>query len=287
VSIAKILVPICGAPRDEIAMTAAVRAARPFNSHIQVFSAYPDPALAIPLVGAPMTQEVIRAIVDGQVNQAKTVAAQTRAMMAAVCHREGAQVVEKAARGDVVTCSFRQVCCEVERAICDAASLSDLVVFGPVRWRENSEFNEAFLNVLRTVRRPVLISNAHSNDRFRKIAIGWDGSTAAAHAISCAIPFLRSAERVDIITLHQPGEAEAPTPDLNDYLVRNDVNFVHRACDIERNNSVEVLLAEAGAADADMLIAGGYGHDHLREALFGGVTQSLLAKADIPILFAH
>ena len=46
--------------------------------------------------------------------------------------------------------------------ICDAAKLSDLVVFGPVRWRDSPEINEAFLDVLRTVR------CAHSSRGFWK-----------------------------------------------------------------------------------------------------------------------
>lgn len=287
VSIAKILVPVCGSPRDEIAMTVAVHAAIPFNSHIQVFSAYPDPALAIPLVGAPMTQEVIRAIIDGQTHHANAVAAQARGAMAAVCRREGVQIVEKPVRKDVVTCSFRRICCDVQRAICEAASLSDLVVFGAVHWRENSEFNEAFLDVLRDVRRPILVSNSQTVVRLRNIAVGWDGSRAAAQAIVCAMPFLKCAERVDVITLQKSGDSQTPMTDLNDYLVRNDVNVVYRTRDAERNDPAGILLVEASAAGADMLVAGGYGHDHLREALFGGVTQSLLAKADIPILFAR
>ena len=44
----------------------------------------------------------------------------------------------------------------------------------------------------------------------------------------------------------------------------------------------------AGIGDrADLLVMGGYGHSRLREWVFGGFTQSVLADAPLPVLMAH
>jgi nucleotide-binding universal stress UspA family protein len=44
----------------------------------------------------------------------------------------------------------------------------------------------------------------------------------------------------------------------------------------------------AGARDrADLLVMGGYGHSRLREWVFGGVTQLVLADAPLSVLIAH
>jgi nucleotide-binding universal stress UspA family protein len=44
----------------------------------------------------------------------------------------------------------------------------------------------------------------------------------------------------------------------------------------------------AGARDrADLLVMGGYGHSRLREWVFGGVTQLVLADAPLAVLIAH
>ena len=46
-----------------------------------------------------------------------------------------------------------------------------------------------------------------------------------------------------------------------------------------------VLLAQAAAHGADLLVIGSYGRTRLREFLFGGVTRHLLREATVPVLF--
>jgi nucleotide-binding universal stress UspA family protein len=43
------------------------------------------------------------------------------------------------------------------------------------------------------------------------------------------------------------------------------------------------------AADlhADLLVVGAFGHRRIRETLFGGVTQSLLKHAGMPVFMMH
>ena len=36
-----------------------------------------------------------------------------------------------------------------------------------------------------------------------------------------------------------------------------------------------------------MIVAGGYGHSRLREALVGGVTRTLLGSMTVPVLMSH
>ena len=48
-----------------------------------------------------------------------------------------------------------------------------------------------------------------------------------------------------------------------------------------------LLLREAHAVGAGMLIMGAYTHSRLRESLLGGVTATMLKQATIPLLMAH
>ena len=54
-----------------------------------------------------------------------------------------------------------------------------------------------------------------------------------------------------------------------------------------RSSGSETLLAAAGAANADLLVMGGYGHSRVREVMFGGFTRRVLSHADLPVLMAH
>ena len=47
----------------------------------------------------------------------------------------------------------------------------------------------------------------------------------------------------------------------------------------------EVLLGQAAAHGADLLVMGAYGHSRLRELVFGGATRHVLREANLPVLF--
>ncbi len=50
--------------------------------------------------------------------------------------------------------------------------------------------------------------------------------------------------------------------------------------------AAETLIA-AACAKSELLVLGGYGHSRLREWVFGGFTQRILADAPLPVLIAH
>jgi nucleotide-binding universal stress UspA family protein len=46
----------------------------------------------------------------------------------------------------------------------------------------------------------------------------------------------------------------------------------------------DVLLAEAAAFGADLVVMGAFGHSRLSERVFGGVTRTALLEAALPVL---
>ena len=47
------------------------------------------------------------------------------------------------------------------------------------------------------------------------------------------------------------------------------------------------LLSYAADFGADLMVAGGYGHSRIREALFGGVTRTLLSSQTLPLFLSR
>jgi nucleotide-binding universal stress UspA family protein len=47
------------------------------------------------------------------------------------------------------------------------------------------------------------------------------------------------------------------------------------------------LLAAAHRLHADLLVMGAFAHGAFRERMLGGVTQHVLAEADLPVLMRH
>jgi nucleotide-binding universal stress UspA family protein len=49
----------------------------------------------------------------------------------------------------------------------------------------------------------------------------------------------------------------------------------------------DTLLSRAADLAADLIVAGGYHHSQLREALLGGVSRELLEHMTVPVLMSH
>jgi len=49
----------------------------------------------------------------------------------------------------------------------------------------------------------------------------------------------------------------------------------------------EVILAHCDYLNADLVVAGAYGHSRLREAAIGGVSRTLLRQMIVPVLMSH
>ena len=114
----------------------------------------------------------------------------------------------------------------------------------------------------------------------------WDGSQEAARTMRQAIPLLKLAGELTLLTVSEkdsPFTARAAAAYLSRHGLSVDV--------VERDGggaSVEqVIRSVAAERQASWIVQGAYGHSRMREMLFGGVTRGLLADAPVPILLGH
>ena len=127
-----------------------------------------------------------------------------------------------------------------------AARLSDLVVFGPIRDNDQAGLAEAFVQVLVETDRPVLRATDEVPNVFaRRIAIGWDGKTAAAQAVSAAIPYLAKADRVEILSVQRPPQKAEVTEGLKEYLALHGIKSSERLID-PGHKRIGEALAQCG-----------------------------------------
>jgi nucleotide-binding universal stress UspA family protein len=115
--------------------------------------------------------------------------------------------------------------------------------------------------------------------------IAWDGSQEAAQAMRAALPMLKMAESVDILTVAEKA-SDYRGREAAVWLARHGI----RAEVIERTDDggieavIRAVLIERRSA---WLVQGAYGHSRLRQTLFGGVTRGLLTDAPVPLLLGH
>jgi nucleotide-binding universal stress UspA family protein len=287
VSIAKILVPVTGGPRDEAVLANAVAAARPFNAHVVAFFVRPDLSETLAFftdgVSGVVVEEVVKATQDAGDEAAKRI----EAAISSCCSEAAIERVRHPVRADHVTLSVREVQGSFGDQLTTAARLADLVVFGPMREGDQAGLTEAFVQVLVDTDKPVLRATGEAPKSFaRRIAIGWDGKTAAAQAMSAAIPYLQRADSVEVLSVQRAPLRINATEGVKDYLKLHGVSSTERLIDAGSRRIGQVLLDAAVEGGADLLVLGGYGRGRL-QSLIGGVTRHVIAHADIAIFMVH
>lgn len=124
---------------------------------------------------------------------------------------------------------------------------------------------------------------------FDNIFVAWDGGREDTRAMADALPFLRLAQQVKVLTIYESADQENDLPDIDiaGYLAKHDVKV-----EIERNQSIHIapadwLLSRAKEIHADLLVMGAYGHYRLTELVLGSVTQAIMRQMTLPVLMSH
>jgi nucleotide-binding universal stress UspA family protein len=136
--------------------------------------------------------------------------------------------------------------------------------------------------------RPVLMAPPFSPKSFgQTILIHWNASTEMSRAISMAMPILCKAKRVMLLTVEGnivPGPA---AKDALGHLNAHGIVATEKTVVARGRRPGEVILAEARAQGADLLIKGAYTQSRLRQIIFGGATRHILAAAELPVILAY
>lgn len=123
----------------------------------------------------------------------------------------------------------------------------------------------------------------------KRVVVAWDGSAKAARAVNDALPFLRAAEAVQIISVAGEKDLSAGVPgaEVAPYLNRHGIDTVVKDVVATDGDVAAALRREAVQFGADMLVMGAFAHSRLRELVFGGVTRSMLLGPPLPTLLSH
>jgi nucleotide-binding universal stress UspA family protein len=123
----------------------------------------------------------------------------------------------------------------------------------------------------------------------RHVLVAWNSTRESARALHDALPMLRAAESVTVVTVAENGVvdvAAAAGLDISAHLVAHGVSaeLVHAPlCD---DAGLE-LLARASDKGCDLLVMGVYGRSRLSELIYGGASRSVLDHMRLPVLMSH
>jgi nucleotide-binding universal stress UspA family protein len=185
------------------------------------------------------------------------------------------------------TCTWTELQNAVPMAIGSVGRVADLMVVpqpGPLPRMPESLFEGALFDS----GRPVLIVPAgHHAAAGRKVVIAWNGSTETARAVSLAMPLMKNAEAIEVISIEGVGVQGPSGADLAAALRRHDLPVTARHCEAGGKTTGQAMVDEASKFGADLIVKGAYTQSRLRQMIFGGLTRHLILSSPIPVMFAH
>jgi nucleotide-binding universal stress UspA family protein len=284
---AKLLADIDGGANSATVAQVALRLGEAFSARVELLHIEVSDEEAIPIVAEGMTAGAVGRMLEGLAEERETKAATAQALYQSLCVDAGLPTCEPdaAAEPGRFRVAFRRVAGSESDELAQRGRLSDLVVVGGPG--SDAGFSQAVETAIFWTGRPLLmVPETLPESSGRSIAIAWDGTPGAARAAGAALPLLRRAEAVTVITADMEKVGAKPSA-LAGYLAEHGVSAQTWAFLSEDRALGEQLLAEADKAGADTLVMGAYGHNRLLEMVLGGVTQSVTAKAGIPVFMAH
>jgi nucleotide-binding universal stress UspA family protein len=280
-----ILAAVSGGTASAGAVEIGCRLAKRFDAHIEGFHVMPDPRQFIMAAGfdVPVTGDLVDRLID----DGKQVAAKAKADFEAAASRNGLPVGKIGGR-NAPSASWREESGYAPIVVAERGRFFDLVVLGRSDRVIDQPHTDAVEQTLARSGRPVLLAPTQVPASFGEIiAVGWDGSASAVHALSGTLKLLAAAQRVVVITVGKANGASGGA-DVVEYLSWHGIAAQLRQVQpVQRVAAGELLLAGAREADADLLVMGGYGHAPWREVLFGGATRQIVSNSLLPVLLAH
>jgi nucleotide-binding universal stress UspA family protein len=176
--------------------------------------------------------------------------------------------------------------------LADQGRSADLIVTGIER--DSSLFDTSrqvnIVDLVMQAGRPVLIvPPATATLKLERVVVAWKDTREARRAILDALPLLKRAAHVAVIEIAAESElpaARARLGEVTGWLKRHGIAAEPTASPAAGDDAT-LLQHILKDREADLVVAGAYGHSRLREWAFGGVTRDLLLRANRCLLVSH
>jgi nucleotide-binding universal stress UspA family protein len=172
------------------------------------------------------------------------------------------------------------------RALAIAGPVADFSIVSRPKPQGGGRARAFLLAALLDTGRPVLVLPQRPIRHLaQRVVIAWNQSPEAAAAVTAALPLLKLAERVVLVSSGRENRVGPRSYQLSQYLATFDINT---ECISTRGLDVEGEIHEVyRKVRANLLVMGAYSRSRLREILFGGVTEHMLFTADLPVFLLH
>lgn len=177
-----------------------------------------------------------------------------------------------------------------DRLACEAAA-ADIVVAGVPKAGEAPDATRQpdLCDLVMQAGRPVmLVPESSRTAKFDRILVAWKDTREARRAVSDALPLLARARNVIVVAIDAADEHAAAWQSVarvSSWLARHGIAAEEKVVAAELANAAQ-LSGLARSWEADVIVAGAYGHNRQGRWTLGGITAELLSGGRC-VLLSH
>lgn len=263
--------PTCGTRID-----VAARLAATYQAHLTGLY-----TMVRPRIPGFIDVQIPREVHELQTRRLQEAAAEAERLFRARASLPGVSTEWRAGEGDVLGTALLH------------ARYADLVVAGQGIDLGDAPREMALLpeELVLGVGRPVLVVPRYGSfpTLGERVLVAWNATREATRAVNDAIPLLRRARKVTVLSINPDGDPDRRLPgaEIALHLARHGVTAEAASTVATDITAGDVILSSAADLGADLIVMGAYGHTRLREMVLGGATRHLLRSMTVPVLMSH
>lgn len=279
----KMLFPVGGGDELEARMHGALLVAKSLNSHLELLVSESTVRSGVPS-GMVLPNEIVNKLESIQIDNLKSTMDTHRKIFDHSC--EELDIVEsetpldnKATAHVTMSVGVRSTMVAQQSKFCDM-----VIAAAPQKGVATATFEAAVLESGKPV---LIIPRALKEFKADEIIIGWNNSAEVARAVSEAIPFMKEAKRVHIVSSKAyTTENLTRIRDLRAYL---SMHGIETTFELVKTTFVpgEAILKAAKNGGFNLIVAGAYCKKGLKEMMLGGSSRYMLEHTTIPALVSH
>jgi nucleotide-binding universal stress UspA family protein len=152
-------------------------------------------------------------------------------------------------------------------------------------------FNEAviFNSGRPAILLPAVAEKGPKSFAIDRVVVAWDYGRAASRALADAMPVLKMASHVRVVTFSKEKNLEnhLPIADLERHLKMHGIEAVFDIVDVNGQSIGDAIGRYVSAHKANLLVMGAFGHSRMLEFILGGATRSVLSAPPVPVFISH
>ena len=158
--------------------------------------------------------------------------------------------------------------------------------------RPYQELQSASLSSIQTIifdgGRPVMLIPMNKQiDIGKEVVISWNCTTESSRAVFAALPILKKANNVTILTVEKVITDGPSGEQVSELLASHGIDAKPVTISGDEKKIGDAILDFSKSVDADLIIKGAYTQSRLREIIFGGATRHLMLHSEIPIYLVN